>query len=197
MIIFYLCTMKWIGDRISFNDKKEYVTFIIYPPQIGQLKKTLIILWTLLWYAVGAAVFSQLFFDYEEKEKIMMIVFLSFWLYYAFRVTRTLIYLTYGREYIKLDKHALRIKRATGKYGKAEQYFLESIQKFEIVELKENSFQAVYENSPWIRGTNKIQFEYIGKTISFGRKLTEKDAKLFYNFLVKRIQQYLRQKDKE
>lgn len=189
--------MKWIGERISFVDKKDHVTFVIYPPKIAKSQRVLIFLWTILWYLVGGAVFSQLFFEYEEKEKIMMVVFLSFWLYYAYRVTRTLLYLEYGREYIKLDQHALRIKRSTGKYGKAEQYFLESIQKLEKLELKENSFQAVYENSPWIRGVNRIQFEYIGKKVSFGRKLSEKEAKLFYNFLVKRIQQYLRTKEKE
>lgn len=191
---FYLCLMKWIGKRISFVDKKEYLTFVIYPPDIG-IKLPVIFTWTLVWYIIGATVLSQLFLDYQEKEKIVMIIFLSFWLYYAVRVTRTLLYLKWGREYIKLDKTALRIKNATGKYGKANQYFLENITKFSILELKENSFQAIYEDSPWVRGTNKMQFEYLGKTVSFGRKLPEKDAKLLFNLMTKRIEQFLRKKD--
>lgn len=185
--------MKWIGERISFNDKKEYLTFVIYPPNLGP-KKYLIIAWTLLWYLVGIAVFTQFFYDYSEKEKIVLIIFMSFWLYYAVRVTRTLLYLLFGREYIKIDSSAIRIKRSLGNYGKAQQYFLENISKLSVFELKENSFQAVYEQSPWIRGTNRIQFEYLGKTISFGRKLNDKDTKLFFNLIAKRMDQYLKKK---
>lgn len=185
--------MKWIGERISFVDRKDEITVVIYPPNIGG-KKIALIIWTILWYAVGGAVLSQLFYDYSQQEKIFMIVFLSFWLYYAVRVTRTLVYISYGREYIKLDKTALRIKKATGKYGKANQYFLENISKFETFELKDSSFQAVYENSPWVRGTDKIQFQYLGKTISFGRKLSAKDADVLYKLLLKRIDKLLRAK---
>ena len=185
--------MKWIGERISFLDKKDYLTVVIYPPNIG-FKKTLILIWVLLWYAVGAVVFAQYFQDYTEKEKIVIIIFLSFWLYYAVRVTRTLLFLYFGKEYLKLDKTALRIKRATGKYGSAKQYFIENISKFEVIELKERSFQAVYEDSPWVRGADKLHFDYMGKNVSFGRKLNEKDAELLFKLLVKRIEQYLRKK---
>ena len=183
--------MKWIGERISFVDKKDHITFVIYPPKIG-IKLHLIISWVILWYIIGGVVFSQLFGDYEEKEKIILIVFLSFWLYYAVKVTKTLAYLIWGREYLKLDPTSLRIKRATGKYGKAKQYFLENISKFSIYELKENSFQASYEKSDWVMGTNKLHFEDLGKTISFGRKLNEKDATLLFKLITKRIEQYLR-----
>ena len=186
--------MKWIGERISFVDKKDALTIVIYPPNIGA-KKIALIAWTILWYIVGGIVLSQMFYDYSEQEKIYMIIFLSFWLYYAVRVTRTLVYLLYSREFIKLDETALRIKKATGKYGKAKQYFLENISKFETYELKENSFQAIYENSVWVRGTDKIQFQYMGKTISFGRKLNPKDTDVLYKLLIKRIEQYLRRKD--
>lgn len=185
--------MKWIGERISFVDKKDYLTIVIYPPKIG-FKRILILVWTFVWYIVGALVFSQLFYDYSEKEKIYIVVFLSFWLYYAVRVTRTLLYLYLSREFIKLDETALRIKRSTGKYGVAKQYFIENIAKFNTVELKERSFQAIYEESPWVRGTDKLQFEYLGKTISFGRKLNDKDAELLFKLLVKRIEQLLRKK---
>lgn len=185
--------MKWIGERISFVDKKDHLTIVIYPPKIG-FKRTLIFLWTLLWYIVGAVVFSQLFLDYSDQERIYIIIFLSFWLYYAVRVTRTLIYLYLSREFIKIDETALRIKKSSGKYGVAKQYFLENIAKFKTVELKERSFQAIYEDSPWVRGTDKLQFDYLGKNISFGRKLNDKDTQILFKLIVKRIEQLLRQK---
>ncbi|MEX1192224.1 MAG: hypothetical protein WED10_12075 [Brumimicrobium sp.] len=188
--------MKWIGERISFVDKKDYITFVIYPPNLGN-KKYLILIWTILWVLIGGYVFTQFFYEYSEKEKIALIIFMAFWLYFAVRVIRTLAYLFFGREYIKLDETALRVKNATGDYGRARQFFIENITKFTVPEIKESSFQQAYENSPWVRGTNKIQFEHLGKIYSFGRKLPEKDAKLLFNVLTKRINQFLKKKSKK
>lgn len=185
--------MKWISERISFVDHKDSATFVIYPPKIG-FKRTLILIWVILWYSVGGIVISQLFFEYSEKEKIILLIFLSFWIYFAVRVTKTLAYLLWGREYIKLDQTAFRIKKSTGKFGSAKQYFIENIAKFNVYEVKENSFQAAFENSPWVKGFDKLQFEYLGKNISFGRKLNDKEAQQVFRLLTKRIEQYLRKK---
>ena len=59
---------------------------------------------------------------------------------------------------------------------------------------KLNSFQEVYENSPWIRGGERIEFEYLGKTIRFGRKLSDKDAKLLHGLITKKLEEQLRRK---
>lgn len=187
--------MKWIGERISFVDTKEKATFVIYPPKIGW-KIYVMYVWSALWILVGVAVISQLFLDYTEKEKITLIIFLSFWLYFAVRVIRALIFLITSREFILIDDNGLHIKKATGKFGKSKRYFLENISKMRIPEVKENSFQAVYDSSPWVRGSDAIMFDYLGKTISFGRKLTEKDAKLLFNILVKKIDSAVRKKKK-
>ena len=73
-------------------------------------------------------------------------------------------------------------------------FFLENIAKLRKVELKENSYQSVFENSVWVRGTNKIEFEYMGKVYSFGRKLNDKDTQLLFNYIAKRISQHIKKK---
>lgn len=182
--------MKWMGERISFIDNKNQTTVVIYPPNIG-IRKLFLLLWTLAWLAIGTFVFSQFFVipGPTEKEKIILIVFLSFWFYYAIRVSKTLIYLYWGREYMKLDQEGFSLKIATGRYGKSNRFFYENIKSLKVVSMKETSFQHVYESSPWIKGSNRLFFDYMGKTISFGRKLKEEDAQLLYKFLVKKITQ--------
>jgi hypothetical protein len=186
--------MKWIGERISFVDNKEKLTVVIYPPNIG-FKYKLLVTWFVFWFAIGIYVTSQLAYVTNQKEQITLIIFLSFWLYFAVRVCKTLIYLTWGREYLKIDKEGLHIKLATGKYGKSKRYFLENLQRFDVIEIKDTSFQAVYESSAWVKGSNKISFEYLGKVYPFGRKLNEKDTTLLYKLMLKRIEQFIRQKD--
>jgi hypothetical protein len=186
--------MKWIGDRISFVDQKDKITCVIYPPNIGG-KKYVLLGWSMVWLAIGVYVTSQLFVDYSDKERLVLIIFLAFWLYFALRVFRTTISQFFGREFIKLDEQALHIKKSAGKYGKSGQYFLENISGFELMELKEDSLAGVFESSFWVRGSNRINFEYYGKVISFGRKLNEKDAQLLYKLLLNRMEKYLRKKD--
>jgi hypothetical protein len=188
--------MKWIGERVSFKDNKESVTFVIYPPKVG-FKKNLVLIWFILWLLIGGYVSTQFFYEYSEQEKIALFIFMAFWLYFAVRVLKALLYLFKGREYIKVDKTALRVKKATGRYGKAKQYFLENITKFRVNEMKSTSFQKIFEDSIWVKGTDRMQFEYLGKHYSFGRKLNEKDAKLMFQIITKRINQYLKQKEKQ
>lgn len=185
--------MKWIGKRISFVDRKDSISFVIYPPQLGR-KRALILAWFSVWILIGGYVTTQFFQDYTQEEKLALLIFIVFWLYFAIRVLRTILYLFFGREYIKLDKNSLRIKIATGSYGRSKQYFIENITKLSLNVLKENSFQKVYDDSPWVRGTNRIQFEYFQKTYSFGRKLEEKDAEMIFKIMTKRIDKFLKSK---
>ena len=188
--------MKWIGERISFLDKKESISFVIYPPKLGR-KKGLLITWFVLWLLIGGYVSAQMFKDYNEQEKLSLFIFMVFWLYFAIRVFRTMLFLFFGSEYIKLDKNSLRIKRSTGTYGRSKQYFIENITKFSLITLKESSFQKVYDDSLWVRGSNRIEFEFFKKRISFGRKLDEKDSKMMFQILTKRIEKFLSTKKKE
>lgn len=188
--------MKWIGERISYVDQSDKTTFVITPPKLG-FQRYLMLVWLVLWLAIGIYVSFELNQDYEQQQKIMLIIFLSFWLYFFVRVGRAMLYVFFGREFIKIDEHSLTIKRATGKYGKSQSFLIENITKLQTVELKENSFQAVYEASPWVAGTNKISFKYFEKTFSFGKKLNDKDAKLLFSVLVNRVEKYIKQKNKK
>jgi hypothetical protein len=62
---------------------------------------------------------------------------------------------------------------------------------------KENSVQTAWEKSPWIVGGERIEFDYLGKVIRFGRKLEEQDAQLLFKYLTKRVEQQIRQNRKK
>jgi hypothetical protein len=48
------------------------------------------------------------------------------------------------------------------------------------------------EQSPWVKGGERIDFQYFGKTIRFGRKLNQKDTELLFKLITKRIEERLR-----
>jgi len=200
--------MKWIGRRISFVDHEAKTTIIITPDTPG-IFKGLIGAWVFMWGAVGAYLIWYLIESYGktkltakqlstlQQEQIIIVVFLVFWIYYFVRIGRVFLWLNWGREYIKIDKIALTLKPSIGKYGRAKEYFIENISKISVFTPEKNSLQAAWENSPWIRGGERVEFEYFGKRVRFGRKLEEQDAKQLFQLVTKKIDEHLKRKKKQ
>lgn len=185
--------MKWIGNRISFVDEKKKTTIVISPEDVFW-HKALLGAWFCMWLVIGGTMMWSLSLKLSDQEKIIVFVFLVFWAYYAIRVGRTFFWLLWGKEMIKVDETALTIKNTIKSYGKAVPYYLENIKKIRVNTVEANSIQAVWEKSPWIRGGERIEFDYMGKTIRFGRKVGDKDVKVLFNLLTKRIEEQLKAK---
>jgi hypothetical protein len=199
--------MKWIGSRISYVDKDNKTTFIIQPEHPTYIK-ALIGAWFCMWVAIGAIMiwawstgFAFLSGDNKtpdakglQQAELIIIIFLVFWFYYLVRVGRSFFWMMWGKEMLKIDKISLTVKNSIKGYGKAKEFYLENIDKIRVSVPEKNSFQTAWENSPWIRGGERIEFDYMGKTVRFGRKLDEKESKLLFQVVTKRIEDHLRKK---
>lgn len=189
--------MKWIGNRISFVDTKEKTTIVIHPEKKAFIT-ALMGAWIFMWYGIGFTVLWTFFvLKLNQQEKLIIVIFMSFWLYYAVRVTRSFLWLLRGTENLKIDEMALTIKNATGKIGKAKPYYIENIKKIRMDMPKDRSLQTAWESSPWVRGGERIEFDYMGKIVRLGRKLSEKDATLLFNLITKKVEEQLKQKNKK
>jgi hypothetical protein len=184
--------MKWIGNRTSFVDDSKRTTIVINPENIFW-QKGMMGAWFAMWMVIGfTMVWAMNTLKLTEQEKLIVVIFLVFWAYYFIRVGRALFWLFWGKEYIKIDRDGLVIKRSIKGYGKTHSYFLENIQKVRVQMPKESSLQAVWENSPWIQNGERIEFDYIGKKIRLGKKLNEKDSKLLFQLITKKIEEHLK-----
>lgn len=115
-------------------------------------------------------------FDLKNQEQLILWVFLSFWLFYLIRIGRTFLWIHYGQELIKLGEFSIDYKRSIFKYGKAHVIFYENIVGFTTHFPKENSFESVWESSPWIGGGERIFLETKLKTYKIGRKLSIQES---------------------
>ena len=184
--------MKWIGERVSFSEDKIRTTIVIEPENTYWVKG-LMGAWLSMWLTIGAVVIWAYFtLKLTSQEGIILLIFLSFWVYYAVKVARSFFWLLWGKEMIKIDEASLTYKKSIKKYGRAVPYYFENINKMAMSVPEERSIQRVWEASPWIRGGERIEFEYNGKMIRFGRKLNEKDAKLLFQLVTKRMEERLK-----
>ena len=188
----YFCVMKWIGERISFVDEKYRTTVVIHPKDNGMVR-ALMGAWFAMWLVIGGIViWSYLTFSLTDQEKIAIYVFMAFWLYFAIRVGRAFFWLLWGKELLKIDEASFTYKKSIRSYGKAKSFLLDNISKIRMHQPEEKSFQAAWESSPWIKGGERIEFDYAGKVIRMGRKLEKRDAELLYKLLTKRVSERLR-----
>lgn len=188
--------MKWIGKRISFNEDKNKATFIIYPEKKAVVNM-LMGAWCAMWLAIGVTmVWSFFTFELTKQENIIIGVFMVFWFYYAQRVGRSFLWLLYGKEMLKINEVGFSIKKSILGYGKAKEYFVENIEKMRTRQPKEKSIQETWENSPWVAGGERLEFDYKGKVVRFGRKLPEKDVKLLFQMVTKRVEAQIKRNKK-
>ncbi|MFN5444903.1 MAG: hypothetical protein ACK48V_11835 [Crocinitomicaceae bacterium] len=186
--------MKWIGERISFIEQPKKLTVVINPED-KFFQKGLMGAWFAMWLTIGGVmIWSLNTFGLNQQEKLIVVVFLCFWAYYAFKVGKALFWLIWGKELIKIEPDGFIYKKSIKGFGKSSTYFLENIERVEVLFPKENSIQAVWENSPWIQNAERIQFQYISKNIRFARKLNEKDANLLFKLITKKIEEYLKKR---
>lgn len=189
--------MKWIGKRISFVDSKDKTTIVIVPEK-NAFTSAMMGAWLAMWITVGIAmVWSMFHFDLKKEEYLIIGVILLLWTYYLVRVTRQFLWLMWGKEMLKLDTRGLVYKKDVKGYGKAILYFYENMAEIEVNIPKQTSIQYVWEASPWISGGERLQFEYQGKFIRFGRKLEEKEIKQLLQLLVSKRNEYAKIARKE
>lgn len=144
--------------------------------------------WLAMWYTIGfVVIWSLSAFKLTEQEKIIIFVFLTFWSYYAFNVSKAFLWLVYGKELIKIDETSFQLKKSILTYGKTVPYYYENIKSLKCDVPEKGSIQSIWESSPWVSGGERISFSYFEKSVKFGRKLNEKDAKLLFNLIGKRI----------
>lgn len=186
--------MKWIGERVSFIDQPKKLTIVINPEdKIWQ--KGLMSAWFTMWLTIGTLmIWSINALQLNQQEKLIIIIFLCFWVYYAYKVGKALFWLMWGKELIKIDPDGLTYKKSIKGFGKSNNFFLENIEKMEVVFPKDNSIQAIWENSPWIQNAERIHFTYISKSIKFAKKLNENEANLLFRLITKKIEECLKKK---
>lgn len=192
---------KLIGNRISTLVQKDYTSVIIFPKRT-RWKEAILFAWVIGFTVIGVIVVYLLLGGLESidnsglegdpaeiirNQKIYLVVFFGFWLYFEYKVVKGLMWVVFGKELIKITSDSLNIKNSIFSYGKSKRFFFENIRDIDMIKHERLSFGFDYENAFWRKGTNNIIFEYRGKSISFGRKLDEKDSRLLFRFIVDRM----------
>ncbi len=199
--------MKWLSPRISFHRHKDKYTTLIISTKVDKWKESLIFGWLCLWTLVGLFMLyflatgnfteSMLVNSSKKDLQLYLIIFLVFWGLFEYRVARVYLWRKKGMEYFKISPNKITIKKAFGKYGKANEYLLHNIDDIELIPQKQNGYARVMSGSFWDLGNETVSFDYLNKKIIFGKQLEAKEAKSLANLFKKEITYYKKMKNTE
>ena len=151
--------MKLISDRVSVVDKDDVLSVVILPTT-DKRKLNIMLLWLLAWTACGFIVFANYFQLTSKDAQLFVIVYLSFWFYFEYKIARAFIWKKYGREKIWLKKGKLFYQKEISGKGKIKEFDLELVSDLKIIELSHTSFADTINQSFWIKGGERIQFQH-------------------------------------
>lgn len=176
--------MKVIGERISILKKEDLLSVVILPTT-DRKKLALLFLWLFAWTICGVIVLMNYFKLAEQQAKLFVIVYLSFWAYYEFKIGRTFIWKKWGKEKIWVQNGLLHYQKEVNGKGKIEEFHPDLINNLRLVETNEKSFADNFNESFWVKGAERIEFDCGEKNIRFGLQLTTEEARAILSELKK------------
>jgi hypothetical protein len=167
--------MEYIGKRISIKRIEKELSIVIVSLS-EKTKNILLFSWLFIWTVSGFIVLAQFFMMNDKNAKVMLMVWLGFWVYFEYKIFRAYMWRKHGVEKIKLREKKLFYKREIAGKGKIQVYEFDFMKDLRILELKENSFADNMNNAYWAVGGERLAFDYYGKEIKLGLQLNDDEA---------------------
>jgi hypothetical protein len=181
-----LQAMKVISERISILKKEELLSIVILPTT-DRKKLGLMMLWLMAWSVCGLIVMGSYFSITDEKSRLFIIVYLSFWAYFEINILRAYIWKKWGREKLWIQNGVFHYQREINQKGKIKEYSLDLMSKLELVELRKTSLTDTLNQSFWVKGGERLSFKYQGKEIRIGMQINDEEARSVMRELNKMI----------
>lgn len=168
--------MKVVSDRVSVLKKEDVLSIVILPDK-DKKKLALMFLWLLAWTACGIIVLLNYVKLQNQNAKLFIIVYLSFWAYFEFKILRAFTWKRLGKEKLWIQNNLLHYQREINGKGKIRTYNLDLVGDLKMLDFNPASFSDYINQSFWIQGGEKLEFTSQAKTIRFGMQISEAEAR--------------------
>ncbi|MBK6549069.1 MAG: hypothetical protein IPH60_03105 [Flavobacteriales bacterium] len=170
--------MKQLSERVSVVREEER-TSVVISARVGGGKEALLVTWFLAWLLIGVLVIRERTqVPVGDPMRQYLLAFLAFWLYFAVKVGRAVLWRLKGFELWRLKDGTFTIKDSMLGYGKASPYFIDNITELGLLAVDRTSWKYQLTDSFWTVGGERLGFEHLGKKVAFGKGLNDEEAKL-------------------
>ncbi len=178
--------IEFISNRASVKKEGEDLSLVISSaPDKSKAKSIGIILG--LWLAGGIYIGLNYFKLQDENAKLMIVIWIAFWLYFSYVIGKAFRWQYFGRELIQIRKGKLFYKRDVGGRGIVKEYQLNGIANLKKYDDKSPAWTKKFGADYWSVDCDSLSFEYEETEIAFGFRLSEKES----DKIQKLLRQYL------
>lgn len=179
--------MKIVSERISIINKDKLFSLVILP-QKNKLNMRLLFFWLFAWSVCGVIVMANYFKLTNENTKLFVIVYLSFWAYFEYKIIRVYMWKRDGKEKLWIADGQLFYQQEVYNKGKIKSYDLNLLNEIKEIDKDRSGFAEVINSSFWMKGSENLEIIAGGKTIRFGYQLSEKET----DSILKEIRQFIK-----
>ncbi len=176
--------IKHISDRVSiavkhFSEKDESKIFwsLVIIPFIDKMKMIALLLWIIAWTVCGVSIMANYKIISGEKQKLFIVIFSFFWIYYEWKIVSVLIWKKWGKEKVWVKDDSLYIEETGWMKNKLKKNRIADIHEITIEASNEKVFSDFLSNSFWNKGKPRIKVNVLGKNYYFGYQLLDKEAR--------------------
>ena len=169
--------MERISDRVSV-DRRDGRLSVVIGARIPKGREAMLVAWFVAWLAIGIYVMvERSSLGPDDPLRQYLLAFLAFWLYFAVRVGKAVLWRLKGFELWRLKENTLTIKDSILGYGKANAYFIDNIKALGLLNVDRTSFKYQLADSFWTVSGERLGFEHLGRKVIFGKGLNDDEAK--------------------
>jgi hypothetical protein len=168
--------MKVLGKRVSILEKDNVFSLVILPTA-DKKKVGILFLWLMAWTVCGIIVFANYFKLTSRDAKLFIIVYLAFWFYFEFKIGRAFLWKKFGKEKLWIKHGKLFYQREVSGRGNIKEYDIQLVNNLRLIELSHASFADQFNKSFWVKGGERLEFDYQAKTVRFGMQLEDDEAR--------------------
>lgn len=178
--------MQILSDRISVVQSDAGTSIVI--SSVVNRKKSRTVLAILLLWIVGGLVMIWNFSSIElDKTKIIVLIWLAFWLYFFYVLFRLYRWKQYGHEVIKIKDGVMKYKKDVKGRGWVQDYQIEKITKLRISDTQSPDWLRNLGGDFWNTDCDSVRFDYEDREISIGFQLENAER----NKLIEVIGEYV------
>lgn len=175
--------IRQISPRVSVaykpNAKEEEVKWsLVIIPYTDKWRLWGLFIWILSWTISGLIIIGSYKFSTSESQKLFILIFTFFWIYYEWKIIQVFMWRKWGKERLWIKEGTLYLEEQTMFSRRNIRHWkLKDLHEINLVEFNEKSFSDFLSNSFWNKGKPRICIHALGKNYFFGYQLSDKEAK--------------------
>lgn len=173
--------MRLISERISIDETKNPKIVIL--GRIERWKESLLLFWVAAWSFCGAVFLYYFLADTPMRYSLAMLIMLSFWLYFEWRILKVFLWRRVGFESIDFSLEEIIIQNNLYGHGKKRKFLINKVESFQLIVNSTKNFFAFMDNSFWVMGGQRIYFDYFGKKVVLGMQISDLETKKILSIL--------------